>query len=77
MRDARQWAMQRILDVDGVEWDGHDYWMLSAHNPDLMANEYQVQMIDWVRVLDYLYLVVLFDLCLFFNRHGTTLVGVH
>ena len=33
MRDDRQWAIQRLLDVDGVVWDGYDYMMLRAHNP--------------------------------------------
>ena len=78
MNDARGWAIKRLLVVDGVAWDGYDYSMLSAHNPTFIANEYWVQMINQVRVLDYFYVVVLFDLCFVFNRHGTTMrLGAH
>ena len=65
MSEARKWAINRLLDVDGVVWDGYDYSMLSAHNPSFIVNEYWLQMIDRVRVFDYFYVVILFDLCFF------------
>ncbi|KAJ9552271.1 hypothetical protein OSB04_016316 [Centaurea solstitialis] len=46
MHGARHWAAQRLLDVDGIVWDGYDYRMLSAHNPKFIHNDYWIQMID-------------------------------
>ncbi|KAJ9548080.1 hypothetical protein OSB04_020623 [Centaurea solstitialis] len=48
MHEARKRAARRLLDIDGITWDGHDYTMLSAHNPKFIPNEYWLQMIDRV-----------------------------